>query len=206
MLQEYPTVVILTDVQADFTQWRNGALAVPGTGQGYVLQVIEATRGYKAQGFGIVATRDYHPADHLSFYTNHPGQKAFDRVLLGGREQVLWPPHCVQATPGVDILVPAESIDVTVSKGTRKDFDSYSAFRDDGGLETGLKDLLHEMKAQSVIVYGLATDYCIRATVLHALEERYPTTVRADLCRGITPEGARSALEEMRVRGAIIQD
>jgi nicotinamidase/pyrazinamidase len=206
MSAQSPVVVVVTDVQADFTEYGHGTLPVPRTGKDYVDEVVIRTRRYSEAGLTIVGIRDYHPADHISFFTNHPGHKALDVVRVDDREQVLWPPHCVQETRGAEILVPADLFAACVSKGTRRDFDSYSAFKDDGGHDTGLKKLLQEMGAKRLIIYGLATDYCVRATVLHALEEGFSATVVAGLSRGITPESTQAALDEMRSKGATIED
>jgi nicotinamidase/pyrazinamidase len=197
-------VVIVVDFQADFTELRKGALAVPDTGQDYVEEVIASTRRYKEQGLPILATRDYHPLNHISFYTRHEGKKAFDVIEVSGRKQVLWPPHCVQGTDGAKILLPSELITAVVSTGEDADFESYSGFRDDAGRDTGMKALLEGMGAAELIVYGLATDYCVRATVLHALEEGYAVVLISRLSKGITPESTRAALEEMQAAGAVI--
>jgi nicotinamidase/pyrazinamidase len=198
--------VIVVDVQADFTEYRNGALAVPGTGPDYLKQVVDRTREFKGKGLPILATRDYHPADHVSFFTSHPGKKPLDVIRIEGREQVLWPPHCVQGTPGAEILVPSDLITGVVSTGDRTEFESYSGFRDDGGRDTGLKGLLEEYGARSLIIYGLATDYCVCATVLHALEESFDVRLLLSLSRGITPEGTRTAIEGMKAAGARMED
>jgi len=198
--------VIVVDVQADFTEHRNGALAVPGTGLDYLEQVVARTRKFKEEGLPILATRDYHPADHVSFFTSHPDKKPLDVIRIQDREQVLWPPHCVQGTPGAEILVPPDLITAVISTGNRTDFESYSGFRDDGGHDTGLKGLLEEFGAGSLIIYGLATDYCVCATVLHALEENFDVTFLLDLSRGITLEGTRTAIEEMKAAGAKIEE
>ncbi len=198
--------IIVVDVQADFTEYRNGALAVPGTGPDYLEQVEARTREFKEKGLPILATRDYHPADHVSFFTSHPGKKPLDVIKIRDREQVLWPPHCVQGTSGAEILVPSELITAVISTGNRTEFESYSGFRDDGGNDTGLKDLLEEYSARNLIIYGLATDYCVCATVLHALEENFDVTFLPDLSRGITPEGTRAAIDEMKAAGAKIEE
>jgi nicotinamidase/pyrazinamidase len=196
--------VIVVDFQADFTECHDGALQVPDTGNDYIEEVIAATRTYKEQGLPIVATRDYHPANHISFYTRYQGKQPFDIIEVSGRKQVLWPPHCVQGTEGARILIPSDLITAMASSGDDPDFESYSGFHDDGGRETGLKALLDNMGAKDLIVYGLATDYCVRATVLDALEEGYAVKLVAGLSRGITPEGTREALDEMRAAGATI--
>jgi len=196
----------VVDVQADFTQYRNGALAVPGTGLDYVQEVTVRTREFKEKGLPIMATRDYHPEDHVSFFTSHPGKKPLDVIKIRDGDQMLWPPHCVQGTPGAEILVPADLITAVVSTGDRTEFESYSGFRDDGGRDTGLMNLLEEYGARSLIVYGLATDYCVRATVLHALEENFEVTLLLGLSRGITPETTQEAIEDMRAAGAKIEE
>ena len=197
-------VVLVVDIQADFTEYRNGSLAVSGTDQRYVEQVIARTRQFHEQGFPIIATRDHHPPDHLSFFTNHEGAKVLDVIQVEDRKQILWPPHCVQGTPGSDVLLPADLITTVVCKGEHPKYDSYSAFRDDGGHETGLKQRLDELGTKSIIIYGLATDFCVRFTVLHAREHGYSATVLLDLCRGVTPEGTANAVDEMRSAGAVI--
>lgn len=206
MQNHTPEAVVAVDVQADFTEFRNGSLVVPGTDRDYVDRVIEGTRVFKEQGLPIVATMDHHPPDHVSFFTNHPGAKAFDVIRVGDLEQVLWPPHCVQGTAGAEILIPSELITSVVQTGCRREYDCYSGFRDDGGTETGLKALLDDLGARRLIVYGLATDVCVRATVLHALEDGYQVRLVLDLCRGITPEGTREAVDEMRLKGASIEE
>jgi len=198
--------VILTDIQADFMELNNGALAVPGTGKDYLDEVIAVAGRFKEAGLPIVATQDYHPADHMSFCTGYPGRKPFDVVGEGDDQRVLWPPHCVQATPGAEILVPGELINEIVHKGTRRAYDSYSGFRDDGGTETGLKEVLRRLGARRLIIFGLATDYCVKATALHALQEGFQVTVLLGLSRGITAEGTAAAVEEMRKAGAEIQE
>ncbi|MBI5250254.1 MAG: isochorismatase family protein [Desulfomonile tiedjei] len=197
--------VIVVDVQADFTQYCSGALAVPDTGRDYVAATIKATKDFKKSGLPILATRDYHPADHISFFTSHPGKKPLDVIRIGDRDQVLWPPHCVQDTPGAAILIPSELITAVVSTGDRSEFESYSGFRDDGGRDTGLKELLEKVGARNLIVFGLATDYCVKATVLHALEDGFRVTLVSGLSRGITPEGTEAALAEMEAAGAEIK-
>ncbi len=197
--------VIVVDLQADFTELHKGVLAAPGTDQGYLDVVIAATKGYSNNGFPVICTQDHHPADHVSFYTKHPGRKAFDKILIDGIEQTLWPPHCVQGTAGAQILLPSDLITKVVAKGTDSRFDSYSGFRDDGGNETVLQAVLERFRAQELIIYGLATDYCVRYTVLDALDRGFRVRVRTDLCRGVGRDSSDSAILEMGRSGAIIE-
>ena len=100
---ETTTGVIVVDIQGDFTKFKNGSLAVDGTDETYIKAAEENTKKLKQAGFPIYATQDWHPKNHASFFTNHKGQKAFDVIKLHGKDQVLWPPHCVQNTPGAEI-------------------------------------------------------------------------------------------------------
>ncbi len=200
------TAVIAVDVQGDFTEAANGSLAVPGTDQAYLEKVSDATKALRAGGFRIIATQDYHPRDHVSFYTRHPGKSALDMIEIQGRPQVLWPPHCVQKTPNAEVLLDARLLSRVIPKGTRPDFDSYSGFYDDGGDATGLLDVLTDWKITGLIVYGLATDYCVRATVMDAVREGFRVILLKDLCRGVDRHTTTSALSEMETAGVRILD
>lgn len=206
MAEENKQAVIVVDFQADFTELRNGALAVPGTGRDYVDDVISRTAEFKKMGLPIIATRDHHPADHISFHTSHPGTSPLDRIHVEGREQVLWPPHCVQESEGAEILLPPELITKVVSKGETPESESYSGFRDDSGRDSGLKNILEELGVKDLIIYGLATDYCVQATVMHAREEGHAVTFIESLSRGVSPEGTAAAIEEMKAAGVKIED
>jgi nicotinamidase/pyrazinamidase len=177
------TGVIVVDVQADFTELKSGALAVPGTDIHYIDDVQKATRRFQEQGLPIYFTLD---------------------EIEEGRTQVMWPPHCVQNTPGADVLIDIEGPAERVQTGANPKFDSYSGFVDDGGNQTGLDRLLRRDGIKKLIIYGLATDYCVRHTVLDAAELGYPVELRVELCRGISPETTESALEEMETKGVTI--
>ena len=138
---------------------------------------------------GIVASRDAHPADHCSF------------VGQGGP----WPPHCVEGTAGAELesRIAALPLDLVVAKATARDRDAYSAF--DG---TGLAAMLRARDVDRVAVGGLATDHCVRATVLDALAAGFAVTVLAGASRSVDVEpgdGAR-ALDELRAAGASVLD
>ncbi len=195
------TAVIVVDLQADFTEERSGSLAVPGTDRQYLEAVTTATQALAARGFPLFFTQDWHPADHVSFYTNHPGSEPFQTIDVDGRSQVLWPPHCVQGAPGAEILIPVRPADRIVRKGANPRFDSYSGFADDGGHATELNSLLRGATVKAVIVYGLATDFCVRATAVDALENGYAVCLLPDLCRGVAPDSTAAALAELRRRG-----
>jgi nicotinamidase/pyrazinamidase len=198
------TGVIVVDVQADFTELKSGSLAVPGSDAQYISAVKRSTQQFSQQGLGIYFTQDWHPADHVSFYTNNPGTEPLQVKEIDGRPQVMWPPHCVQDTPGAMILIAADGLAQTVRKGMDPKFDSYSGFADDGGHKTDLDHLLQMDGIKKVIVYGLATDYCVKATALDAVNAGYEVDLIIDLCRGVSPETTASALEEMEAKGVNI--
>jgi len=201
------TGVIVVDVQADFTELKSGSLAVPGSDAQYISAVQRSTQRFFQQGLRLYFTQDWHPADHVSFFTNNPGTEPLQVKEIGGRPQVMWPPHCVQETPGAMILVTADGPACTVQKGMDPKFDSYSGFADDGGHKTDLNNLLQKDGIKKVMVYGLATDYCVKATALDAIEAGYRVDLILDLCRGVSPDTTASALEEMAAKGvAIISD
>ncbi len=126
--KEDHTAVLVVDVQGDFTQLRQGSLAVEGTGQDYLDQVTAETRRLKSLGFPVFATQDWHPADHISFVTRHEGHASFDVIDLNGTDQILWPPHCVQDTPNAQVLVDNDLFEAIVKKGMDPRYDSYSGF------------------------------------------------------------------------------
>jgi len=198
------TAVIVVDIQGDFTTWKNGSLAVPGTDEAYNKRAGEVTRRLKEAGFLMFATQDWHPANHISFFANHPGKKPFDTIKIDGRTQVLWPPHCVQGTENAEILLDLNLFAAVVQKGKNPQFDSYSGFQDDGGEKTELDGLLRKNQITQVVIYGIATDYCVRATALDALANGYKVIVIEDLCRGVAPDTSAKAWEEMKQRGATL--
>lgn len=198
------TAVLLVDLQGDFTFWKEGALAVDGTDKAYIDSVRDATRRLHRSGYPVYACQDWHPPDHISFYTNHSGKKPFDIISVHGHEQVLWPPHCVQDSENAGILIDETLIEAVVRKGKDPRYDSYSGFKDDGGRSTGLKRILTGAGIAHLILYGLATDYCVRATVRDAVQAGFQVTLVADLCRGVAPATTAAALEEIRSMGVAI--
>lgn len=201
---EKNTAVVVVDVQGDFTEDRGGSLAVAGTDRAYLDRVAAEVRRLKTLGYPIFATQDWHPENHVSFFSNHDGKAPFDTVEAGGGVQVLWPPHCVQGTPNSELLLAGELFDGVVQKGMDPDFDSYSGFFDDGGKATGLEDLLRAQGIETLVVFGLATDYCVKFTGLDARRLGFEVTVVGPLCRGVAGETTRAALEELAAAGVLI--
>jgi len=198
--------VIVVDVQGDFTEFKNGSLAVGGTDEAYIKAVEKNTKKLKAAGFPIYATQDWHPTNHASFFTNHEEKKAFDVIKLHGKDQVLWPPHCVQNTPGAGILLDNKLFKAVVKKGMNTQYDSYSGFQDDGGKKTEMHKILKQHKIKKVIVYGIATDYCVRATAMDAAAAGYKVIMIKNLSRGVAPDTSQKAIDEMKAKGIVILD
>lgn len=200
-----PVGVIVVDVQGDFTTWKNGSLAVKGTDKAFVDKVLQATEALKKKGYAIFATQDWHPKDHISFCTNHEGKKPFDVIQIDGRTQVLWPVHCVQGTENADLLLDKNLFVEVVRKGQDKKYDSYSGFQDDGGKKTAMDEILKKNGIKELIVYGIATDYCVKATAIDAAKAGYKVTVIENLCRGVAPESTAKAVQEMKDKGIVIK-
>ena len=136
----------------------------------------------------VVATQDWHPADHLSFAANHVGREVGEVIELAGMPQVLWPVHCVQNTRGAAFhrQFDTSGLDAVFQKGIDREIDSYSGFFDNGrGRSTGLGDYLNGRGIGTVTICGLATDYCVQATALDALSLGFETFVLSDACRGV---------------------
>ncbi len=197
--------VIVVDIQGDFTTWKKGSLAVEGTDKAFIDKVKKATAALKKKGCVMFATQDWHPADHISFFTNHSGKKAFEVIQIDGRTQVLWPPHCVQNTQNAKVLLDNKLFKAIVKKGKDRRFDSYSGFQDDGGAKTELDSLLKKQGIKEVIVYGIAADYCVKATAMDAVAAGYKVTVIEDLCKGVAPDTTAKALQEMKDKGIKIE-
>lgn len=194
--------LILVDIQSDFLP--GGKLAVPSGDE--VIPV--ANRLIPKYGL-VVATQDWHPADHLSFASQHKGKQAGEIIDLDGSEQVLWPDHCVQATAGAAFAsdLNVAGIDHVVRKGTARHLDSFSGFFDnDHQHATGLAAYLQERNVTEIDIVGLATDYCVRATALDACELGFKTRVILEGIRGVELHAGDidAALHEMKSKGVEI--
>jgi nicotinamidase/pyrazinamidase len=193
--------VIVVDMQGDFTMYQKGSLAVEGTDEAFVKRVGKTTVALKDKGYLIFGTQDWHPADHVSFFSNHTGKKPFEAIQIEGRTQVLWPPHCIQGTQNARVLVDNNLFVAIVKKGKDKRYDSYSGFQDDGGAITEMNEILKRNGIKELIVYGIATDYCVKATAIDAADAGYKVTVVEGLSKGVAPDTTVKALDEMKAKG-----
>ncbi len=194
--------LIVVDVQNDFLP--GGALAVPEGDA--VVPVIN--RIMPAFGL-VVATQDWHPADHESFASRHVGHNPGDVVNLHGVEQILWPDHCIQHCPGSSFAsgIDVAEFDHVVRKGEDAGIDSYSGFFDnDRRSATGLEAFLRERGVDHVVVCGLAADYCVKFTALDALSLGFTTTVLTDATRAVNLSAGdfERAVDEVQAAGAVI--
>jgi len=157
----------------------------------------------------VVTSKDWHPKDHISFASNHPGKEIGDVIDVGDIKQVLWPIHCVQNSEGAQFVSGLDPIDEEhiFYKGVDPKIDSYSAFFDNAHLRsTGLEDFLKKNAVQEIVVVGVATDYCVLYSVLDALELGFSVMLVADGCHAINlhPDDEKKALEKMKKEGAKI--
>ncbi|MFK7927088.1 MAG: bifunctional nicotinamidase/pyrazinamidase [Myxococcota bacterium] len=191
--------LIIVDVQQDFCD--GGALAVPDGDA--VVPVINAMM---ADFDVVVATQDWHPADHGSFAVHHAGRTPGELIELNGLTQVLWPVHCVQGSDGANWHPELMDgpIQAVIRKGMNPGVDSYSGFYDNGQRhDTGMAAYLRGRGVTEVTVVGLATDYCVKFTALDALAQGFVVRLRADACRGVElSEGdVAAALHELAEAG-----
>jgi nicotinamidase/pyrazinamidase len=194
--------LILVDIQNDFMP--GGALAVPEGDK--VIPIVNRLLPHFEL---IVATQDWHPANHGSFAANHPGRKPGELIELNGLRQILWPTHCVQNTPGAALVPRLElaRISHVSQKGTDSLIDSYSGFFDNGHRKsTSLEGFLREQKITELFIAGLATDYCVKFTALDAIGLGFRTHLIEDACRGVNlrPGDMTRAVEEMKRAGVLI--
>ncbi len=197
------SAALVIDVQSCFVE--GGSLAVPGANKQYVEDVRKAVRWFRERGFLMLASRDYHPPNHISFASSHPGQRPFTTLKLpDGRLQKLWPDHCVYTNGDARFLVDNDLFYEIIKKGQNRQCDSYSAFTDECGVETELDAILKSKGVKKLVIFGLATDVCVKASVLDALKRGYSATVVPGLSRGVSLADTQNALSEMRLAGARI--
>lgn len=191
------TALLIVDVQNDFIP--GGALPVP---QGdAIIPLINSLQ----QTFDlIVATQDWHPAQHKSFASSHAGKKTFDIITLHGQEQVLWPDHCIQGSTGAmfHTALNMNKVEAIFRKGMDPEIDSYSGFYDNGHKKsTGLAGYLRERRVQRIFICGLAADYCVFYSAMDALQENFETYIIEDATRAIHPADFENAKSTVQAEG-----
>lgn len=178
--------LIIIDVQNDFCS--GGALAVPD-GEAVVPVINRMASNMDC----VILTQDWHPAGHLSFASSHEGRAPFEQIELAYGPQVLWPDHCLQASPGAafhpGLDIPHASL--ILRKGFRKAIDSYSAFfENDGQTTTGLAGYLKERGIDKLYLAGLAFDFCVGWSAVDGCKLGFEVCVVEDACRSIDANGS----------------
>ena len=192
-------VLLAVDVQNDFCA--NGRLAVADGDA-----VVPLINGLAPRFQHVLLTQDWHPVDHLSFASQHPGKEPFQTVTLGYGEQVLWPDHCTWGSRGAefhpDLDLP--SAELIVRKGFRREIDSYSAFfENDKTTRTGLAGYLRERGFERVFLAGLALDFCVRFSAEDARKCGFAAYVIEDACRAVGIPGSVEATRRSFAEGGI---
>jgi nicotinamidase/pyrazinamidase len=201
------TALLLVDLQLDFLP--GGALAVADGDA-----VIAVANAQIPRYQHVLATQDWHPANHQSFAANHEGKSVGEIVDLHGLQQILWPVHCVQDTRGAQFSpqlrwsAPAGRAGI-FRKGTDPTVDSYSGFFDNGRRKaTGLHEHLQQAGMKKLHIMGLATDYCVKLTALDSVSLGYETRLILPGCRGVelTAGDVDLAVAEMKNAGVQVME
>lgn len=199
MIIENNAALIVVDVQNDFCP--NGALAISGGDE--IIPYINNV----AKLFGtVVLTQDWHPKGHISFASTHNAELYSSKEVSYGH-QVMWPDHCVQESVGAalhpDLDVPHANL--IIRKGAKPNVDSYSAFIEADGTQTGLAGYLKELDVTRVYVCGLATDFCVAWSAIDARKLGFDVAVIEQASRGIDVNGAsmEAAWKQMQESGVI---
>jgi nicotinamidase/pyrazinamidase len=199
MPKAHKKALILVDLQNDFC--RGGSLAVPD-GEA----VIPIANQLQAHFELIVASKDWHPKQHTSFASSHPGHHKKEVIMVHALPQELWPDHCIQGSWGAEFhpQLHTEKIHKIVYKGIDQSIDSYSAFYDnEHRRSTGLADYLKAEGVEDIYIMGLATDYCVKYSCKDAVNLGFRVYVIEDGCRGVNlkPGDVTRAIEEMQEEG-----
>ena len=191
--------LLIVDLQNDFCA--GGALAVPGADA-----IVPVVNRLVPAFSPIIQSQDWHPRGHVSFASSHPGKAPGETVLASYGVQELWPDHCVPGTRGADFHPHLDTTrtHLVLRTGWRVDMDAYSAFREnDRRTPTGLHGFLQELGVTTLVTCGLATDYCVKWSVLDARRLGYEVVVVRDAVHGLDIEGSLArAWTEMEEAGA----
>lgn len=194
--------LILIDLQNDFLPGG----AVPVAQSSALIPLANQLQGaFKL----VVATQEWHPANHVSFSPVHPGRNPGEVIQFKKQTLRLWPTHCVQNTRGADLAagLMINRVNKVFRKGTATEIDSHSGFFDAGyDQPTGLHSYLKEKRVTDIYLMGLATDGCVKGTAFDALDFGFNVVVIEDACRGLNlqPDDAAKAIEAMRSAGGTV--
>lgn len=189
--------LLLVDIQNDFLP--GGALAVP-KGDRIIPVVNELQKEFPL----VVATQDWHPEGHSSFASQHAGKAPFDRIEWKGQQEILWPDHCVQGSPGARLndQLQQNAVEAIFRKGTDPEIDSYSGFHDNHHeKDTGLAHYLRGRGVKELHVVGLAADVCVYFTALDSLREGFTTVLHEEGTAALDPEEFARLGQELRQKG-----
>ena len=182
--------LIVVDIQNDFIP--GGRLPVE-KGDEIISDVNKVAQKFKEAGLKIALTQDWHPKNHKSFASVHPGKNPFDEYCALGIGPVLWPDHCVQGQKGAEFheALNTDLAYAIIRKGTNPQIDSYSGFvENDGKTLTGLSGYLSSLNIKRIFIAGLALDYCVYFTAIDGKKLGFDVYIIIDLTRGIdSPEG-----------------
>ena len=191
-------VLVVVDIQNDFCA--GGALSVPRGDE-----VVPLINRLAERFQHVVLTQDWHPPDHLSFASAHPGRKPYDSIVVDYGSQILWPDHCVQATTGADFhkVLRVPHAGLVLRKGIDRKINSYSTFyENDRKTPTGLVGYLRDRDFRRVFLAGLAFDFCVRYSAEDGHRVGFEVVVVEDACRGIDVDGSIAAtLESLSTLG-----
>jgi nicotinamidase/pyrazinamidase len=208
------TLLLMIDVQNDFCPAYTSALGVHGEGAlavkdggGVVSPLNALSAAISAKGGRVAVTQDWHPAGHVSFASSHKGTKPGDFIETSSvKGQALWPDHCVQGTPGAAFHdeLNLKPVSLIIRKGFRKGLDSYSAFfENDRITSTGLEGWIRSLGITTVVLGGLAADYCVFFSAIDCKKLGFDTIVASDAVRGVEiPDGSvEKAIATMKSSG-----
>ena len=192
--------LLVVDIQNDFCP--GGALAVPDGGT-----IVPTVNKLIDQFDTVIQTQDWHPAGHHSFASSHDGKDPYDTVEMDYGTQVLWPDHCVQGSEGAEFHpnLNTTKTQVIIRKGFRKSIDSYSTFyENDNETPTGLTGYLRDRGITDLYTVGLATDFCVKWSILDGIKEGFSMYIVEDAVKGIDLNGSlEEAWMEMKEQGVI---
>jgi nicotinamidase/pyrazinamidase len=192
--------LIVIDMQNDFIP--GGSLEVPGGDK-----IIKVINGLQDKFELVIATQDWHPENHMSFASKHKGKKPFDLIRWKGMDQVLWPDHCVQNTPGAEFHrdLDTRKVEAIFRKGMDSDIDSYSGFYDNGHKKnTGLAGYLRGRNASELFFCGLAADVCVQFSINDAIAEGFAATLIEDATCPIDADEFERIKKVLQQRGCKI--